>query len=95
MSVGPSGKCCDLLGGERGIVGEVAAARVGKPRWLGLGVGTVTNLRGPGAGLGVGDERHGADFAGAMTALAMLLQDRQNVAVESRGMGWLGSRQQG
>src|SRR5437763_11141476 len=42
----------------------------------------------PGPSLLIGDQRHRRDFSGAMTTLAMVLQDGQYVAIE-RGLGGL------
>jgi len=64
--------------------------RVGKPRRHGfVGYG-----RGDGAGEGlrlrVGDERHRSDLAGAMADLAVVLEDREDVAIKGgrRGFAW-------
>lgn len=85
-SVGPSGERGDFLRGERGIVQEVADGRIGEPRGHDAVRDVEFDLFGEAARLRVGDERHGRNFSGAMTDLAMLLEDGQDVFVE-RGRG--------
>ena len=80
--VDPRGESGDFLRGERRVVGEMAAAEIGEPRRHDAARDVVFDLRGEAASLRVGDERHGSDFAGAMTGLAVLLEDGEHIFVE-------------
>ncbi len=75
----------NLLRRERRIVGEVAESRVGKPWRHHSALNCLCDSRRPGPGLLVRHQRHGRDFAGTMTALAVALQQGKNVFIESRG----------
>lgn len=81
-SISPSGESCDLLRGERWIVGKMAAAWIGKPRRHDAAGDVEFDLFGEAPGLRVRDKRHGRDFAGAVAGLAMLLEDGENVFIE-------------
>ena len=84
---GRSGICpvnerLNFLQRERWIVGEMADGGIGKPRrHFAFGGGIGDGAR-EGARLSVGHQWHGADFAGAVAALAVLLKDRENVAIK-------------
>src|SRR5277367_5234937 len=74
----------------------MADGGIGKPRLdFAFGGGIGDGAR-EGASLGVGHQLHGADFAGAVAALAMLLEYGEDVAIErgrsNRGLRWLGRR---
>ncbi len=96
LRIGPGNEGGNFLWRERGIVREMADGGIGKPRRhfaFGGGIGDGAGER---AGLGVGHQLHRADFAGAVAALAMLLEDGQDVAIErgrsNQGLRWLGRR---
>ena len=75
----PTAQCLDLGVGEARVLHELPVLRVGEPRWHGaLGDDPADRLR-PGAGLVVGQERHGRGLSGSMTARAVLVQDRCDV----------------
>jgi hypothetical protein len=80
--VDPRGESRDFLCGERRIVGEMPAAGISEPRRHDAARDVVFDLRGEAACLRVGDERHGCNFAGTMTGLAVLLEDGKNIFVE-------------
>src|SRR6185312_10365486 len=80
----PSGERVDLPGAQRRIILEAAHARVREPGGHGPCAGRLGDGGGVAARVSVGDERKGRDLAGPMAGLAMLLQNRQHVAVERR-----------
>src|ERR1700757_2808855 len=63
----------------------MSAAGIGKPGRHAPGAHVFLNLARLESGLAVGDQRHQADLAGAVTALAMVLKDGKDVAVEGGG----------
>ena len=63
----------------------MADGGIGKPRRHFAFGGGIGDGASEGARLRVGHQWHGADFAGAVAALAVLLQDRENVAIERGG----------
>ena len=79
----PAYKSRDFLRRERRIVREMSATRIGEPRRHFPVAHCGGNCLRFGTRVVKRDERERRDFAGAMAALAMLLQDRQHVAVES------------
>src|SRR4029077_13014612 len=90
VGFGPGDEGRDLLSGERRVVGEMTAARIGEPGWHDFGASPVRHLARLEARLLVGDERHGSDLAKAVAGLAVVLEDRENVAVEGGGShDWL------
>ncbi len=72
---GPGGDGGNLRVVKRIVVGEMAVSCVGEPGRHHLHFDRVRDRIGPRARLVIGDERHGADFAGAMAALAVVLKD--------------------
>src|ERR1019366_3647378 len=79
----PGAKSRNLLRRKRGIVCELADVRIGKPRRHRARCGQAHDFGGVARDLVVGFEWRRADALGAMTSLAMLLKDWQNVAIES------------
>src|SRR5579863_80922 len=80
---GPGTNRADILSGERGVVGEMAETRVGKPgRHFARG-----DFVGDAGGLATrmveGLKGHGANTSGAVASLAMLLEDGQDISIES------------
>ena len=85
--IGPGGEGRDLIGGKGAVVGEFAVLGVGKPgRHLAKHDGLLDGAS-PGAGLLIGEERHAADLARAVTLLAAGLEDREDVFVERGFVG--------
>jgi len=90
----PGKESCDLLCGKRRIVGEVSELWVGKPRRHHSALNAVCDGGRPCLGLLVRHQRHGGDFTGPVATLAVVLEQRKNVSVES-GDGFLGGRRSG
>ena len=73
----------NLLRRERRIVGEVPEARVGKPRRHHSALNRFRDSRRPWPRLLVGHQRHGCDFTRTMATLAVVLEEGQDVFIES------------
>ena len=87
FGVCPRCKSGNLLLGQRRIVGKVAAAEIGEPRRHLAGGDGVTERGCLDLRLLISDQGHGSNFACAVTALAVLLEDGQNVFVKRRRRG--------
>ena len=72
-----------LLPAKRRIIRKVAAAGVSEPGRHLVILNRLQNLLRPGLGLLIGDQGKWSNLAGAMTRLAMLLEDRQHIFVKS------------
>lgn len=72
----------NLLLGERRIIGKAPKSRVGKPRRHHFGFNRFRDDRRPLPSLLIRHQGHGSDFAGAVTTLAMVLKDGENISVE-------------
>src|SRR6185312_1276491 len=79
----PSQDCGDLLRGQRRVVGEVSDGGVGEPGRHHFALYGGGDCWGKWLGLLVGYKRHGRYFAGAVTALAVVLEDGEDVLVKS------------
>ena len=73
----------DLLRRKRRIVGKVSEARVRKPRRHHSALHRFRDSRRPGPRLLVCHQRHGSNFTPAMTALTVVLEQGQDVFIES------------
>lgn len=87
--VGPGGEGGNLFVVQRRIISEMSATGIGEPGRHTPGANVVTDQPGPRFRLLVGDQRHGRDFARAVTSLAMLLKNGEHVAIKRR-RGWRG-----
>jgi len=83
--IGPGDQGSNLFGSQAAIVGEVADGGIGKPWRHFLRQHGLFHGLGPGAGVLVSEQREGRGFAGAVTLLAALLQDGQDLLIESDG----------
>src|ERR1700733_2969263 len=61
----------------------MAHARVGKPGWHAEGANGIGDRSRQRPDLAISDKRHRADFTGSMAALAVLLENRLDIAIES------------
>ena len=75
----------DLLSAKRRIVREVSESRISEPRWHHSTLHRFRDSGRPRSGLLVRQQRHGSDFAGAVTTLAAVLEQGKDVLVESGG----------
>ncbi len=73
---------CDLLCGERWVVGKMADGAIGEPRRHFPACGDERDRTSFGLRVFVGHQRQRADFTGAVAALAVVLKDRQHIAIE-------------
>ena len=78
---------CDVSLSQRGIVEKMSIAGIGEPGRHHLHLDGMCDCVGPRLRLLVGNERHGSNFASTMTALTVVLQNRQHVFVE--GGRWM------
>ena len=81
--IDPCGNQIDVQLLERPVVIEVAVARIGKPRRHRTSHHRLLDRPRPRARLLVGEHRERPDLAGAMAALAVLLENRNDVLMES------------
>ena len=62
----------------------MAESRIGEPGWHFSLTNSCGNFVCARSYVVIRDQGHGRNFSGAMTALAMLLKNRENVAIENR-----------
>ena len=83
--IDPRDDSVDLFLRQAAVVREIAMFRVRKPGRHLASDNFFADRFGPGAHLFETHKRHGRDFAGAMTGLTVLLNDRRNVFVVRDG----------
>ena len=84
-SCDPRQQSRDLRSAERRIVREVSEPRISEPRRHHSAVHRFRDSGRPRPGLLIRQQGHGSDFAGAVTTLAMALEQGEDVLVESGG----------
>ena len=82
---GPCRDRCDLLLGQRIVIGKMPVSWIGEPRRHHLHFDRMCHGIGPRSSLFVGDQRHRRNFTRTMAALAVLLKNGQHILIKSGG----------